>query len=146
MEKTYRFCHKHKFLSLFTGHHLLAIQFITSLDSNLCTVLTRCNGTEWHIMVLTCIHKTQQHIRPCIVHWNPLLTGHKLLSDFPAPPLLTSELFVRLCWSMVIVVCTDKIVLKVSSFSTVCFKKTPGEEGALLLIPPYSFCQRHFSL
>jgi hypothetical protein len=49
-ETTYWSCQKcksalpYQFLS--TGHHLFGVQFITSLKSNLCTVITRWNTTK----------------------------------------------------------------------------------------------------
>jgi hypothetical protein len=47
---TYRFCRKHKFVSLLgivsTGWRLLGVPFVTVLKSNLCTAVTTQNTTE----------------------------------------------------------------------------------------------------
>jgi len=41
----YRSCQKQKYLSLYTGHHLLSVEFTTNLQSHVCTALTRQNTT-----------------------------------------------------------------------------------------------------
>jgi hypothetical protein len=45
-EKAYRSYQKRKFISLSTGHHLLEVQFTTSLESNSGTAVIKYNTTQ----------------------------------------------------------------------------------------------------
>jgi len=56
-----RFCQKHESLSLWSGRHMLGIQFRTSLESKLWTAVVKWNTTE----------NSVSHNSPCI-----LSTGH----------------------------------------------------------------------
>jgi len=63
---TYRSCLSHwslsLHLSLSTGHHLLSVRFKTSLQSNLCTTVTRQSITGKKKLIPT--HKTQLKFSP----------------------------------------------------------------------------------
>jgi hypothetical protein len=80
-EKTYRSIQKHESPSLhdllYTGRHWLDLSFITSLKSNLCTVLTTQNAIENN-----CInsHAQTEHdctSAECTFNWNTSVTFHK---------------------------------------------------------------------
>jgi len=69
-------------LSLSTGHHLLSVRFKTSLQSNLCTTVTRQSITE-NIYIYIYINSHAQdncNSAQCIFKWNTSVTVNNHLT------------------------------------------------------------------
>jgi hypothetical protein len=79
---------KNMSLTLFTGRHLLRVRFVTGLESNLCTTLTRYNTTETLCLIteLTRPHRLRLYFSIFLTGVCHLLVIMNRRSDLPNEP------------------------------------------------------------